>query len=115
MPYTRAERLISAALGRAEALHQQFLAQLPAPLRAGGSYARMLPSLRAFCAERLALAATGSSWGDPLRPPEAPQSSSSSSADELEAEMARALLHLWLHFDEECAARADQVLLRCAL
>ena len=137
VPYARAERLIGAALGRAEGLHQQFLAQLPEPLRISGSYARMLPSLRAFCAERLGLAGgSGSSW-DPLRPLEAPQSSSSSpgreasraaqqstaqqrsgsssgssssgSSDELEAEMARALLHLWLHFDEECAARAAEV------
>jgi hypothetical protein len=111
VPYARAERLINAALGRAEALHQQFLAQLPESLRESGSYARMLPSLRAFCTERLGLVAGGgsgsSSW-DPLQPAEV-QEGGSSGEDELEAEMARALLHLWLHFDEECAARADQV------
>lgn len=90
LPFHKADKLISDALDKAEALHQQLIASLPRAERDWPTFATLLPHLRSLVDANLG-------------------AHDSSEGPDVSAELARALSYLRLYFDEECAYRAQEV------
>lgn len=97
LPYARAERLVSRALARAEALRQQFYAAATQEQRGRPSFKVMEPELARFC-DAVPVGGTAG-----------PQESRKAGETELDAALTRALLYCWVYFDEKCAEQAAKV------
>ena len=98
LPYERAERIITQALARAEVLHQQFSASATPEQRRWPSFEAQQPRLARFC-------------DFVIRPGASPHREGGGTTEEadLDAALTRALLYLWVYFDDECARRAQEV------
>ena len=98
LPYARAEPIVSQALAGAEVKHHQFYASVKPELRHRPRFEDLCTSLAEFCDD-------GPLGGSPQR-----EIKGTMEAElRLDAALTRALVYLWVYFDDECATRAEQV------